>query len=717
LAAAGAACLHSAAQTSGSGPAGPGLQTVVVTAQKRIEPLQDVPIPVTAFDAGQLEKLGTADFRDLATRTPGFTMTQFNVGEPQYSIRGVGSSSDSAAGDATVAVFVDEVFIGRPAGANFGFLDLERVEVLRGPQGTLFGRNTSGGAISVTTARPRLTPSAKVSLSLGNYNAVDAGAVINRPLGASAAVKLSVGYRDRDGFSRHIRTGASLDGGKNTSARLQLMLNPSSATTLLLSADGASDRADGLARVPFPVFANTGTAPLIRQLYPEGTDLRRAYSDPASFQNRDVHGLSVRLEHDMSLATLTSITAYRKTRLNQLEDLSVLPQPPWVLKNLDRVKENARQWSQEVRLGSRGEGGLRWVAGLFAFREKVVRDESFDTAFTLLPAAGGNVLFNQDVKNESMAVFGQIDFALASRMNVSVGLRQTRDKKTADQAAINLAPNDPTPGIPLFPGQPYDILASKSWSATTGKLGLDWKLDRDKMVYASISRGYKSGLFPSQNNSVQSVATPLEPEKVWNAELGMKSEWLDRRLRVNASAFKLDYKDLQQFNLTPQLVLVSFSIDARIEGAEVEFQAAPLPWLQFGGSVAYLDTVVTNGVFAGFNLNGNRLARAPRNSTTAFVDVSSALAGGRVNARLEYAHKERFYTDAANSPTNLIPGYATVDARIAWRPAAIKGLELALWGKNLTDKLYQQHVIGFLGNGFSTFAPPRTVGASLLWNL
>ena len=688
------------------------LPTIVVTAQKRKEKLQDVPIAVTTFDSQLLEKTGAVDMRDIAIRTPGFTMTLFNIGEPQYSIRGIGSTSDSAAGDATVAVFVDEIFIGRPAGANFNFLDLERIEVLRGPQGTLFGRNTAGGAISVTTARPNQTVSSTFNVSYGNYNAVEAGGVINGPINEKIAARLALGYRHHDGYSHHILSGADLDGGSNTSARLQVQISPSDRSSILLSIDAASDRLDGLARVPFPVFPTAATSGLLRTLYPENTNLRLAFSDPASFQNRDVNGASVRIEHELDFGTLTSISAYRRTKLAQLEDLSVLP-PPWVLVTLDGVNETARQFSQELRLASLPGKAFNWVAGLYYFNESVIRGESFLTRFSPLPPAGGNVLFNQDVINKSAAIFGQLDFPIAKNVGLSIGLRQTHDHKRADQAAINLDTTDATPGIPLFPGQPYHIVASKSWDALTGKVGFDYRMDRDKIVYTAISRGYKSGLFPSQNNSIQSVGVPLEPESVWNYEIGVKTEWFDRRLRLNANAFSLDYKHLQQFNLTSQLVLISFNIDAKIRGAEIEMLAAPAKWLTLGTNVSNLNTRVTNGVFAGFNLNGNRLARSPQTAYNLFGEVSTEWAG-KLRARIEYTRKGQFYTDAANSATNLIPACALVDARVTYAPKG-SGLEFSIWGKNLSNTLYQSHVIAFLGNGFSLFGPPRTVGASLSW--
>ena len=690
-----------------------GLQTIIVTAQKRKEKLQEVPIPVTAFDAAALEKTGAADMRDIASRTPGFTMTQFNVGEPSYSLRGVSSNSDSAAGEASVAVFVDEVFIGRPAGANFSFLDLERVEVLRGPQGTLFGRNTAGGALSVTTARPSQTPSTRVFASYGNYSAQELGLVVNRPLTDNVSARVSLGYRDRDGFSKHILTGASLDGGKNISGRGKLLINASDATTVLLSADFGSDRGEGLGRVPYPVLTTAGPNASIPVLYPAGTDKRLAYSDPTSFQNRDVYGLSARVDHDMTAGTLTSITAYRNTKLDQYEDLSGLP-APWVLVNKDRVKETAKQFSQEFRLASTTASGMKWVTGLYYFNESVVRDESFFTRFTLVPVAGGDVRFNQDVKNKSAAIFGQVDYPVAKDLNLSVGLRHTRDTKDADQAAFNLDPTDATPGIPLFPGQPYHIVASKTWDADTGKLGLDYRIDRDKMIYASVARGYKSGLFPSQNNSVQTVGVAMNPEKVWNYEVGAKTEWLNRRLRVNASAYWLDYQDLQQFGLTPGLVLVTFSLNAKIKGAEIEVLAAPTNWLTVGGNLAFIDSEVTKGVFNNVSLIGKELPKAPGQTRTVFAEVTQAMATGKFSGRVEYAHKDAYFNDPTNSAAGKFPAYGLLDARLTYAPTGDK-LEFAVWGKNLRNTLYQQHVILFLNNGFSTFGAPRTIGASVNW--
>ena len=691
------------------------LDTVVISAQKRLEPQQEVPVPVTAFDAKMLEKTGATDVRDLALRTPGLTMTQFNVGEPQYSIRGVGSTSDSAGGDASVAVFVDDVFIGRPAGANFSFLDLDRVEILRGPQGTLFGRNTSGGAISVTTARPSQTASTKLFASLGNYDAVDLGAVFNRPLSETVSAKLAVGHRRHAGYSHEASTGKELDSSKSTSARLQVLMDLTPSTTLLLSADTARDRGTGNARVPYPIIPGTPIGKLLKVIYPNGVDPRVASSDPDSFQDRDVSGFSARLEHDLSFGSLTSITAYRETKLKQFEDLSGSKSPLWILKNLDRVDERAEQWSQELRLANPAGSTFSWVAGLYYFTETVRRAEGFETAFTPLPAAGGNVLFRQRTKNESAAAFGQVDLPLAKALNLSVGLRQTVDRKEAHQVALNLLPNDPTPGLPLFPGQPYDISAAKRWSALTGKLGLDYKLDRDKMIYATLSKGYKSGLFPSQNNSPASVGVPLAPENVVNTELGFKSEWLGRRLRVNASAFKFDYTDLQQMQLNPQLVLLSFNVDAKVKGAELELLAAPANWLTVGANAAYLDTKITRGLYTGLDLTGKRLMRAPRGTWGLFAEATTAISGGQLAARAEYARKSTFYTESSNSLPSLVPAYGVWDARLSYRMAG--GPELALWGKNLTDTLYQSSVIVFQGNGFSTFGAPRTYGVSLSWTL
>lgn len=701
----------SAAQAQGNGADQSDSNVIIVTAQKREQNIQDVPLAITAFGADKLDQIKAVDVSDIAVRTPNFTATQFNLGEPQYFIRGVGSTSDSAASDPTVPVFIDEVYIGRAAGSNFDFFDLERIEVLRGPQGTLFGRNTTGGAISVVTRKPSLDGlSAKLQGVVGNLNNYEARGVVNVPLSENAAVKGAVSYSTQDGYTRNLTTNEKIGGRENISGRLQVLVKPSDTVSLLVSGDYAHDNNGGNGRVPFPLFPNAPTTPAFQAFYPAGTSIRRSNANPDGFQDRDVWGLLARAEIETDIGLFTSITSYRDVQLQTFEDLSSAPILP---QNDDRISEDSNQFSQELRVSSLPNSSLEWVAGLYFFTENVDRNETFDLIFAPLPIAGGSVEFIQDAKNTSYAAFAQATVPITDSFSITGGLRYTYDKKNIRQIALdNEVPADGFPGVPLFPGQPYDISASESFDQLTGRLSLEYTFPNDALLYASYSRGFKSGVFPSQNNVLQNINAALPPEIVNNYEVGIKTNWADNRLQFNASAFYLDYNNLQQFILDGGLNLITFSADAEIYGFEFDAIARPAPWLEVGGTLSILETEIQNAVVGTINLDGNELPRSPGVSFNIFASTTFDVPGGELNVRGNYSFRDDFFHEGTNLPETQIKNYGLLDARIAYR-LEDSNIEFALWGKNLTDEEYQTHVIPFLGNGFSLFGPPATYGASV----
>jgi iron complex outermembrane recepter protein len=734
MAAAGATAVAPLAMAQEAERSG-GLEEIIVTAQKRVESAQDVPIALSVFDSRTLESANIRRIEEIAMRTPNFTMMRTNVGEPQFYIRGVGSTSDSAAGDPTVGVFQDEVYIGRVSGAAFDVFDMQRVEVLRGPQGTLFGRNTSGGAINFIPNRPEQEFFASAEIGFGNYGSQLGRLVVNGGLTDGIAGRLSVSHRKHDGYSENIETGADLDDEDNWSARAQLLFGIGESSRLLLAYDYVTDDAAGNARVPFPVFdtgqvgaANNLALAALRRIWPAGSDVRKSYSVDESFQERDINGLTARFESDADYGSWTVLGGWRKVELSWYEDLDGLkpfgfppvspPFPPpygWVLKNRDVADEDAEQYSLEARLASPADSRMQWVAGLYWFTENVERDESFLTQFSLLAAAGGDVTFIQDVDSTTYAAFGQLTYPFSDRLSATAGLRFTHDEKEARQIGRNNDPADATPGIPLFPGQPYDVKADDSWDSTTGRLGLDYRTGAGNLLYASISKGFKSGIFPSQNNVVQSVGEATPPEEVWSYEVGAKTQWLDDTLRVNLALFYMDYQDLQLFRLDPQLRLVTFTEDTINKGAELEIQAAPADGLEVGLSVAYLSAEVNGGLN-----DGGQLPRSPEYSFGGFGQYSWAVTGGDLSLRADFKWTDNYrteipyYNDRPNWRITEIESYALLDARAAYTLES-RNLEFAVWGKNLTDETYPMHVIPFLGNGFSIFAPPRTYGVSVSW--
>jgi iron complex outermembrane receptor protein len=711
-----------------------GLEEIIVTAQKRVESAQDVPIALSVFSASDLQAANIRRIEEIVLRTPNFTMMRVNVGEPQFYIRGVGSNSDSAAGDPTVGVFQDEVYIGRISGAAFDVFDMQRVEVLRGPQGTLFGRNTSGGAVNFVPNRPDQDFFASADLSLGNYDSIEGRAIVNGGITDSLSGRLSVSHREHSGFSENITTGADLDDEDNWSARGQLLFAPSDTSRLLLGYDLVKDDNAGNARVPYPVFdtgqvgpANNVALAALRRIWPVGSDVRKAYSVPESFQERDIDGLTVRFENDASYGSWTLLGGWRKVELSWYEDLDGLkpygpPTTGWVLQNRDITDEDAEQYSMEARLASPADSRVKWVAGLYYFTEEVNRNETFKTQFSLLPIAGGDVTFIQDIDSSTYAVFGQATYPVTDNLGVTAGLRWSNDEKEAHQIARNNNPADPTPGIPLFPGQPYDVQADDSWDATTGRLAVDYRLGGGHLLYASASKGFKSGIYPSQSNNTPLApageATP--PEEVWSYEAGAKTEWLDNTLRVNFALFYMDYTDLQLFRLDPQLRLVTFTEDTTNKGAELEILAAPAEGLETGLNVAYLEAEVNGGVN-----DGAQLPRAPEYSFGGFAQYQWPFANGNMAVRADFKWTDNYRTeiayntgnaaaDAANARITEVQSFALLDARLSYAPGD-GNLEFSLWGKNLTDETYPTHIIPFLGNGFSIFGPPRTYGVAVSW--
>jgi len=755
LAAAGSTAVVPMVLAQEAGRVAGGLEEIIVTAQKRVESAQDVPIALSVFDAATLEKANIDRVDDIALRTPNFTMMRNNVGEPQFYIRGVGSNSDSAAGDPTVGVFQDEIYVGRVSGAAFDVFDMERVEVLRGPQGTLYGRNTSGGAINFVPNRPNQDFFASAELSYGNYDNLEGRAVINGGITDSLAGRLSVSHREHSGYSENITTGADLDDEDNWSARGQLMFKPGDASRLLLSYDYVKDDAAGSARVPFPVFPtgqvgafnNLATAALLA-IWTPGQDVRKSYSVPESFQEREINGLTLRFEQDASYGTWTLLGGWRNVELSWMEDLDGLkpygnppvtpPYPPpygWVLQNRDRADEDAEQYSAEARLTSPADSKVSWTAGLYYFTETVDRDESFLTQFSIvqvpsipgLQVLGGDVTFTQNAESESYAAYGQLTYPFTDQFSVTAGLRYTNDSKDVHQIAVDNERTDPTnpdptntPGIPLYPGQPYDIKADDSWDSTTGKIGLDFRTGAGHLLYASASKGFKSGIFPSQNNVTSTVGVATPPEEVWSYEVGAKTEWLERTLRVNLALFLMDYKDLQLFRLDPQLRLQTFTEDTTNSGAELEILAAPAEGLEFGINAAYLKAEVDGGAN-----DGGELPRSPEYTVGGFAEYSWPVAGGGMSLRADFKWTDDYRTeipyntgnavsDASNWRITEIESYALLNARAAY---VLEGsnIEFSLWGKNLTDEEYPTHIIPFLGNGFSIFAPPRTYGVAVSW--
>ncbi len=706
------------------------LEEIIVTAQKRAESLQDVPIAVSAFDAETLRLSGISSLDDISQRTPGLTMGRFNAVQPQIFIRGIGSTDQSASGDQSVGIFIDGVYMGRTGFVDLDFFDLERVEVLRGPQGTLYGKNVVGGAINLVTERPSDTFDARLEATVGNLDRRSLRGVVHGPLADTLAGKLTVSWTERDGYARSATTGRKLSDEDNLTLRGSLLFTPADDLDVLVTADYARDRLAGNNRhclgeqfIFFPWFApGSPFAPS-----PCSPDPFTNEKTVDGFQNRDVGGMSATVTWDAPFGELTSITAWRKGDYDIQEDFSGSDAPLVVRNAIDEIE----QFSQEFRIADQtADGRFNWLAGVYGYWADIERVENNDfsgndvpIALLLLQVPPGtvpsfNTFYFQENETTSYAIFGQGTWALSDEVNLTVGARYTYEKKKAD---IRGAGFDPTES---FLVAPYDISASKSWNAFTPKVTLDWRPVEELMLYFSVADGFKSGGFNGTAPDSVAAQTPFDQEEARQFEIGLKSELLDRRLRANLTAFHIDYDDLQVFQLVDGArLIVDNAADARSRGMELEVLAQVTDALTLSGHYAYLDTKYKDFINeAGEDFSGNRLTRAPKHSynlgATYRTDIDRRFG---LTLHAEYSYRSRVFYDPDNFPLVGDGGRGLLDAR-AVLSLRDHNVDISLWGRNLTDKVHVTQAIDGRGpfnlsqNAAGVIGEPRMYGLTVTWH-
>ena len=712
-----------AATSIGAAPAfaqdqdGASLDEIVITAQRREESLQDVPIAITAFTQEDLERTAAVGIQDVASRAPGVTLTQFNIGEPQLYIRGVGTTSDSAASDPSIGISIDEVSIGRAGASSLAFLDVNRVEILRGPQGTLYGRNASGGALNVYTNAPTFDTGGHLSVRAGSFDMYGAEGVLNLGLGEHSAARFAAQYSTNDGYAEYAPTGQSLEGGTQWGARAQL-LTETGDWSFLAGVDYSNEDMDGHARIPVTTAAtNPGFTALINGLR-TGLDIRQSFSSPDNYQQRENYGVTFRAEREGQTFNFVSLTSYRNNDYSWRDNLGGLPFPGFPLAVDDRASEASDQISQEFRIVSPDSSPINWVAGVYFMQENVERDERFIVQAALPiapPSFGGDTSFLQDATNTSYAAFGQMTIPFAEVFEFTAGVRWTHDDREIHQIALD---NDvgglPPVGIPLGPtGSPYNVTADESFEEPTWRLALSVEPVDQARFYVSYDRGYKAGSFVSGAQNALQAGTPIRSEILDNYAVGMKTTWMDGRFRFNAEAFLLDYSDLQVYELLG-LNLATSNADAQSSGIEIETAFALNENITIGGSYTRLQAQYTSNATSTVGTllyDGHTLPRSPEHQYNAFVDGEWDLWGGAFAARVNYQWADEFYFDPSNNPEVLEDAHGLLGAFASWESPS--GLTVAVYGKNLTDEDYRLHVIKNVGIGFSVFGPPQEFGVSL----
>lgn len=694
-----------------------GVERIMVTAQRVEQSMQEVPVAVSAFEGPQLEDANIGTIDDLALRAPGVSTGRFNPAQPQIYIRGIGSTDQSASGDPSVGIFVDGVYITRPGGTDLDFFDLERVEVLRGPQGTLYGKNVVGGAINFITRAPREEFGARAELTVGNYNRRDFRGLVEGAIAENWNAKASINRRDRDGYATSATSGAKLSEEDSIAFRSQLHFIPNDVFNIRFSFDYKQTREIGTNRhckgeqfIFFPWFApGSPMAPS-----PCSADPYTSEKTVDGYTNIDVWGLSATAQYDLGWADLTSVTAFRRSEVDLEDDFSG-SDAPFVVRY---VIDEADTFSQEFRL-SGGDEEFRWLLGYYFLTADIYRMENNDfsgndAGLGLPPTLSFNPFYYQWNDTTNHALFGQAGIEIAENLTLQLGGRFGYEKK---EARIQTDGFDPTGS---FLVEAYQTNPSASWSNFSPMASLDYKFSPRVMGYVSYSEGYKSGGFNGTARDLDSAEQGFDEEHARQYELGFKSQLLNNRLRLNASLFYIDYSDLQVFQLVDGASLVvSNAANATSQGIELEAYAMLNENWRLHGSYAYLDATYDTFVNEdGQDFSGNSLTRSPRNSYSIGVNYYRPI-GERSAFRfyLDYSYRSQIFFEANNLDLLGDESVGLLNAKAIWEIGT--NWEFSVWGRNLTDEVHITNIIDGRGpfnlsqNGSAVIAEPRMFGLSV----
>ncbi|HYI41225.1 MAG TPA: TonB-dependent receptor [Allosphingosinicella sp.] len=722
---------------------------IVVTARRRAENLQDVPIAVTAYSGEALERAGATDITDLSDTTPNVTIETSRGTNTTLTafIRGVGQQDPVAGFEAGVGLYLDDVYLNRPQAAVLDIYDVERIEVLRGPQGTLYGRNTIGGAIKYVTRRLSEVPTFRARANLGTYRQADLILSASTPVADGVKIGGSVARLTRQGFGDNLTTGQENYNRDLWAARATVELDPADGISIRFSGDYTKDNSNprgGHRLIPGLISG----APVLDDVY----DSRGALVSPK--QEIKAYGGAAHVDIEVSDAvSLRNIMAYRRDRSATPIDFEGLPAAdvdvPAIYRN--------RQFSNEFQI-LLDSGPLKGVLGVYYLNANAnnIFDVVLATTGAVIGVPGFTASTIGNVDTRTWAAFADFTYDISDVIHLSVGGRYTTDKRTATVIRKNLAggasPELGGAGVQLGP-LTSNFTGSETFNQFTPRASISFTPDENNNIYASYSKGFKGGGFdprglstaaPDLNGNGIREATEIfdyflfEPEQVTSYEIGYKASFLDRRLRLAVAGFYADYKDVQVpgsvgaiVNGIPTFVGVTTNAGkATFKGVEVEalatlFRGGDGSRLNFAGTLGYLDAqydeFITN--VANFDANGNpapgaarpidvadfrRIQNTPKWTVSGTLDYSTRMMGGEINASTTVSYRSKTFQFETPSPFLDQEGYALFDASLVWTSADDR-FTIGLHGKNLTDKQYITSGYQFLNVNPVTGAPVLSV--------
>ncbi|MEP1143232.1 MAG: TonB-dependent receptor [Henriciella sp.] len=742
------------------------LGPVTITAQKRAEDIQDVPISVTAFQAQDLQNLSITDVSGIGAATPNldlsFTVGGSGGGNAQATVRGIGQTDFLITSDPGVGIYLDGVYLGRTTGSVLDLLDVGSIEVLRGPQGTLFGKNTIGGAINVTTKPASETFEGYIRATTGEFNRADIELGVSGPVVKDQLLgAISVASNNRDGYAVRMSDGLDLGDIDAIVARGKLQYVGGENFEATLAVDFAQKRENGSA-IDMVAFNDNGSlvglwngfvgAGLARTISsadanPDNDIFTTAGTGPA-VNNLDQIGVGLTLEWDLGWAELKSITAYRDMEAMFGRDMDSTDLQ--YVHTLNTVNQD--QFSQEVLLSGNNDA-LTWIGGLYYFDENATDENDVRLASGLYdalealpaslacldpmtapppcmtdplfgaPGGTGNPInigldldfdvFNQ-ISTQSYAAFGQLGYDISETLSLTGGLRYTNEDKeyTIEHLRVNA-------GVPIIPFQ----VVSDSWDAVSGKVGIDYKPNEDTLVYGSVSTGFKSGGFngrPTAQGELQS----FDPETVTNYEIGLKSTFLDGIVRTNIAAFFAQYDDIQLQILTLDetgnfIQLIENAAEAEISGFEFEGTLAPTDSLTLNAGIGYTNAeYIDPGLAAGSITTESEFPRTPEWNLNFGGEYTFDLgSAGDLAVRADYFYKDDYFQDVVNTAEIAQKGYGLVNLRTTYYLPGDE-IQLSAFVTNLTDEaFFENGVAAFDSFGTTEIYPgrPQEWGLSLLY--
>jgi len=680
------------------------LEEMIVTARKRDESAQDVPITVNLLSEKSLRERGIDDIELVEENTPGLTLDILGGTRARPTIRGIGSDETGPGGDPSTGVFLDGVYLGRSGQQAVDAFDIQRVEVLKGPQGTLFGRNVVGGAVSFITNKPTEERDGRIAITVGEFGLFETDGYFNIPASDELKFRIAYSTKDSSGFGENQFTGGDLTDFERRSVRAHALYEPSDDTSILLTANYTSDDSNGTVGNTHRLNGNniSGDDPFTNRAEIDG------------FSERDLFGLTLNSEFmlggNLKFSNVTSYQSIEEGFLDDIDGFNRIENPALVNVDLG-FTDDATSFSTESRLSGETDR-LNWTAGVFYSDDdvdgSVILRIDGTGASNLGEAFDTDLFFTASGQTESLAVFAEGTYVLNEKLNLTAGVRYTEDTKdfTGSFFAAGGAVQVRTESI-----------ADVDFDDTNWRLALDYSVSENVLLFATASTGFKSGAFPLIATAENQFITPLLPETATNYEVGVKADLLDGRLRTNLSLFSQDFENLQIISVSSSGDNDSINApEADIDGVELDLTAVITSNFSIEARYTYLDATYAPFLFGGSLLSDSQVIRTPENDLSLSARYETDFSNGSLYILPNLSYRSEVFDDVDNNLEELRPSRTIVNLNIGW--ASDSGVwELKGFIRNLTDENYFNRVSNIPGTaGQSTSGLPRHAGVQVAWN-